>query len=202
MTWFHQQKEERGRQYIRYWIWPSIEQWRWSWYWKCWGYKEKVQQYVINGGYLLHRVVSDKQSTFGGCQDGPSTKDHEHAQKIIKPKKVLWHLCSFGKLDWWYLPTSTSGNSNKQCFIELLLRPLSSNGHVLQCCAGVDTSIVSTFLYFACARENVCLIAAGTDLLIMLIYMWNNMMGRIKMKNEDTQKYKVSVRVLGRLEVL
>ena len=41
-----------------------------------------------------------------------------------------------------------------------------------------------------CAGENVCLIVADTDLLIMLICVWNDMMGQIKMKSEGTRKYK------------
>ena len=91
-----------------------------------------------------------------------------------------------------------ANSNNKQCFIELLVRALSSNGHnVLQCRGDADTSIVSTVVDFACAGETVCLIAADTDLLIMLIYMWNNMMGQIKMKSEGTHKYKKSVYDIG-----
>ena len=49
------------------------------------------------------------------------------------------------------------------------MRAFSSNGqNTLYCCGDVDTSIVSTVLDFVCAGENVCLILADTDLLIML----------------------------------
>ena len=48
--------------------------------------------------------------------------------------------------------------------------------------------IVSTVLDHACTRDNVELIAADTDLLIMLIYFWNSLMGQIIMKTEATKK--------------
>ena len=49
------------------------------------------------------------------------------------------------------------------------MRAFSSNGqNTLYCRADVDTSIVSTVLDFVCAGENVCLIEADTDPLIML----------------------------------
>lgn len=60
----------------------------------------------------------------------------------------------------------------------------------MQCPVDFDTSIVSTALDFACAGENVCLIAADKDILIMLVYMWNNMTGKIEMKSEGTRKYE------------
>ena len=185
--------------------------------------EENVERYVIDGGYLLRRVVWDKQSTyqeiiqkyinyveshygkcsivFDGYQDGPSTKDHEHTRRTMKSKRspdVSVDLeNSIGDIT--QQAFLTNGN-NKQCFIELLVRALSSNGHnVVQCRGDADTSIVSTVLDHACAGENVCLIATDTDLLIMLIYMWNNMMGQIKMKSEGTRKYRESARDISQI---
>lgn len=65
----------------------------------------RIQRYVIDGGYLLRRVVWDKMSTYGeiirkyqdyvrsrygtstvifdGYEDGPSTKDHEHSRRLM-----------------------------------------------------------------------------------------------------------------------
>ena len=42
-------------------------------------------------------------------------------------------------------------------------------------------------------RKNVCLVAADTDLLIMLIYIWNDLIQSIKMKSQGTRKYQESV---------
>ena len=102
---------------------------------------------------------------FSGYQDGPSTKDHEHARRAMKSKKtpdVSVHLQNLiGDIT---KQAFLAISNNKQCFIEFLMRALSSNGHnVLQCLGDVDKSIVSTVLDFARRGEN-------TDLLIMLIY--------------------------------
>ena len=50
--------------------------------------------------------------------------------------------------------------------------------------------IVSTVVDHACAGDNIELIAADTDLLIMLIYFWNSLMGQIIMRTEVTKKPK------------
>ena len=68
---------------------------------------------------------------------------------------------------------------------------------ILQSRGDADTSIVSTVLEFACVGESACLIAADTDLLIMLNYMWNDMMGANQNKGEGTRKYKELVRDIG-----
>ena len=60
------------------------------------------------------------------------------------------------------------------------MRALSFNGHVLQFGDDAVTLIVFTVLDFERAGENVCLIAADTDLLKMLIYMWSDMISQIK----------------------
>lgn len=94
-------------------------------------------------------------------------------------------------------------SNNKQCYFKLLVRSLSYNDHnVLQCCSNSDTSIVSTALNIACAREKICPIAADRYLEIMLIYMWNHMMKQIKIKSGSTRKYKIGSVILGRLEIL
>lgn len=49
-----------------------------------------------------------------------------------------------------------ANSNNKEGFIELVTRVLSSNGHnVLQCRGDAGTLIVSTFLDFPCAGENI-----------------------------------------------
>ena len=57
--------------------------------------------------------------------------------------------------------------------------------------------IVSTVLDHACTGDNVELIAADTDLLIMLTYFWNSLMGKIIMKTEATKKHKAIERDIG-----
>ena len=43
---------------------------------------------------------------------------------------------------------------------------------VVRCTSDASTMVVSTLLDYACTEGNVELIAADTDLLIMLIYVW------------------------------
>ena len=50
--------------------------------------------------------------------------------------------------------------------------------------------IVSTAVDHACAGDNIELIAADTDLLIMLLYFWNSLMGQIIMRTEATKNPK------------
>ena len=50
--------------------------------------------------------------------------------------------------------------------------------------------IVSAVLDESCTGDNVELIAADTDLLIMLIYSWNSLIGQKFMKTEATKKHK------------
>ena len=57
--------------------------------------------------------------------------------------------------------------------------------------------IVSTVFDHACTGDNTELIAADTDLLIFLIYFWNNLMGQIIMRTEATKKHKAVERDIG-----
>ena len=80
---------------------------------------------------------------------------------------------------------------NKESLIDLLSYALSSNNHnVVRSSGDADTVIVSNVLDFACLGHEVELIGADTDLSIMLIYMWNEMIEKITMKSEATRKQK------------
>lgn len=181
------------------------------------------QRYVIDGGYLLRRIVWDRDVTFrdlvrkylthvgsryghcsivfDGYQDGPSTKDHEHFRRNLKctiSVDISVHLDnSIGTVT---QKSFLSNPNNKESFISLLAQALSSDGHdVVRCRGDADTAIVSSVLDIACTGSNVTLIAADTDLLIMLLYMWNDLMGCILMKNEATRKHAESVRDVGKI---
>ena len=57
--------------------------------------------------------------------------------------------------------------------------------------------IVFTVLDHACTGDNAEVIAAGTDLLIMLIYFWNSLMGQIVMKSEASKKHRATAGDIG-----
>ena len=83
-----------------------------------------------------------------------------------------------------------SNERNKQNFIDLLAGSLQSNGYtVVQSEDDADIDIVSTVINIASEGKNVTLVGADTDLLILLLYMWNESMGHIIMKCEGTRKH-------------
>ena len=77
---------------------------------------------------------------------------------------------------------------------------LESEGHtILKSDGDADTVIVSSVLDHACTGTNVTLIATDTDLFIMLLYFWNNRMGKVVMKSEATKKHGATVRDVGKI---
>ena len=92
---------------------------------------------------------------------GPSTKYHEHARRTVKLKQspnVFINLEN--SIGGTFQQAFLSKISKKQCFIELLMRAFSANGHdILQRRGDADTSIVSTILDFACLGK--CLFHSG-----------------------------------------
>ena len=166
--------------------------------------------HVIDGGYLLQRVIWDKfstyneiiqkqvnQSRYGKCvavfnrdRDRPSTKNHGRCRLmkvVISPDVCVTLESEF---------TSTSqkvflsNTRNKQCFIDLLADNLNSNGRtVWQSVGDVHVDIVSSVLVIACEGKHVTLVGADTDLLILILYMWIDSMGSMTMKCEGAKKY-------------
>ena len=179
--------------------------------------------YVVDGGYLLHRVVWGKLSTYGeviqqyqnylkfhygicdvnfdGYTSGPSVKDHEHLHRNqrskISPNVTVELSGSIGSI----CQTSfLANNHNKQKFIDLLTECLLADGHtVRKSDRDADTLIVSTVLDYACIGKNACLLASDTDLLIMLIYFWNDLMGSIVMRSEATKRFPAVERDVSKI---
>ena len=58
-----------------------------------------------------------------------------------------------------------------------------------------DTLIVSTAFHFATERMPVRVIVADTDVLIMLLYFWNNEMANILMLPDLAQSKEKSLKV-------
>ena len=169
------------------------------------GLSDDNQFHVIDGGYLLRRVVWDYDVTFrefiqryrryvrirfgnqhstivfDGKPNGLSTKDHEHTRRNLKTSisvDTSVHLDNtIGSVS---QKSFLANSNNKQAFTELLANALREDGHnVILCQGDADVSIVSSVLDVACLGQNVTLIASDADLLIMLLYMCNNLMGEI-----------------------
>ena len=64
-----------------------------------------------------------------------------------------------------------------------------------------DTLIVYTALNFAAERMSVRMIATDTDILIMLLYFWNNEMANILMLPDSAQSKEKSPKVYNIKEI-
>ena len=131
-----------------------------------------------------------------------------HQPKIMSIVEGWWRLL-FRQMYVWTLKTSLAQHlrkpfylipRNKQSFIDLLEDALKSNGHTVRQSvndANVDTA--SSVLGIACEEKNVTLVGAHKDLLILLLYMWNDSMGSMRMRCEGTKKYSKITRNIGEL---
>ena len=146
-------------------------------------------QYVLDGGTLLHRIlspsgekfyairspyvqyVSDKYRSpvivFDGYQNGPSTEDNTHSRrtKSSMAAEVRFTgdlICTMKK------GVFLSNKTNKQRFITLLSSHLQqSNIIVVNAEADADVLVVQTAIESAASNDTV-LVGDGTDLLILL----------------------------------
>ena len=174
---------------------------------------------VLDGGYLFHRLIWEKESTFrdiiskyvhyvdshygqctvvfdGYCENS-STKDHKHKRRLPKVKAIP--NMSF-ELENRVAESFLNNSKNKQKFINLLSDELELSGNVVvQCTGDADTTIVFKVLDYACAGNSVKLIGADTDLLIMLLYFWKSEMAEITMLSEPTKDNEGIVRNISRI---
>ena len=156
--------------------------------------------YVLDGGALLHRVCWLPNSTcndiisqyqmhinvkFGRCHivfdgytNGASIKDHEHQRRMgktsahIEVSGDLPAFCNQGPF--------LSNSNNKMQFIQLLGEALEGVGHHVEYSHGdADTLIASTALEIAASGRKVSVVADDTDVLILLLYHWNDEMADI-----------------------
>ena len=126
--------------------------------------------YVVDGGYLLHRVVWDKASAYkeiihlyqkyvnahyGKCTivfDGyvavPSTKDHEHTRRLMK-STIAPNISV--ELENTFTAVSQkvffSDSQNKQKFINLLVVQLEADHHTVVKCTGYTIFFIISNLF-------------------------------------------------------
>ena len=82
----------------------------------------------------------------------------------------------------------------------MLADGLKFNGHTVRQSVGdADVGIVSSVLNIACEGKNVTLVGADTDLLILLLHMWNDSVGSMTMKCEWTKKYSQITSNIGEM---
>ena len=168
-----------------------------------------VQRYVIDGGYLLHRIIWEQHCLYSEIiskyqeyvkRCGICTVVFLMATETVLPQRIMnkkgggrdRQLPQMSLLKCKIVLVASKKDSflahpyNKSKFIDLLATALESE--VTRCKGDADTSIVSAVLDHCCEGENVVLLAADTDLLIMLLYFWNDLMGHVIMKSECTKR--------------
>ena len=115
---------------------------------------------------------------FDGYTNGASIKDHEHQRRMgktsvhIEVSGDLSAFCNQGLF--------LSNSKNKMQLIQLLGKALEGVGHHVEYSHGdADTLIVSTALEIAASGRKVSVVADDTDVLILLLYHWNDEMADI-----------------------
>ena len=173
---------------------------------------EKAQaMHVLDGGALIHRVKWLKKVTykditmqyvnyvrarygeccivFDGYEQGPSIKDHEHQRRVGKTCADI------------QLSESTKAHSdqqaflsnekNKNQFITLVSQCLEADGHIVHTSTGdADTLIVECALQFARQGREVSVVADDTDVLVLLMYHWNQNMADVYFHSEAKRSKK------------
>ena len=164
---------------------------------------QETTKIVLDGGALLHRVHWNIPSTFADviqqyCHyvtkkygsvtvvfDGyeSSTKDHEHKRRgkakisdfTLQPETEL----NCKQADF------LSNNNNKSLLIKSLIRALRSAGHeCINCPDDADKTIVSEALKKACQGSHTTVVADDTDILVLLLSMWEPTMSDVILRHE------------------
>jgi hypothetical protein len=115
---------------------------------------------------------------FNGYNDGPGTKDHEHERRSHKAAPDVISTSA----------TLVYGNQliflqievNKQAFVSMLMEHLSDMKYgTVQAHNDVDTLIVTIALTIARKGENVTVLADDTNILILLMFHYDDSMADI-----------------------
>ena len=161
--------------------------------------------HVLDGGALIHRVKWLKRETysdiakkyvsyvhhnyghscivFDGYNHGPSIKDHEHQRRLKKTCADI-QLGEFMEAHH-SQQIFLSNESNKSQFISLLSQHLEADGNIVHVADGdADTMIVSCALQYAAQGREVNVVADDTDVLVLLMYHWEQNMANIHFLSE------------------
>ena len=115
---------------------------------------------------------------FDGYANGASIKDHEHQRRIGKTSADIEVSCDL--LAFCNQGPFPSTSNNKMQFVQLLGEALEGVGHHVEYSHGdADTLIASTALEIAASGKKVSVVAVDTDVLILLLYHWNDEMADI-----------------------
>ena len=153
--------------------------------------------YVLYGGALLHKVKWIKNRSyqsildqytkyvnkkygrscivFDGYDNGPYVKDHEHKRRTGKTSAFV-NLENLDMIPTFNQEVFLKNDQNKSQFISFLSNELTREGHDVRNTLGdADTQIVSATLEYAeDVDKDVVVVAADTDILVLLMFHWKN----------------------------
>ncbi|KAK6168833.1 hypothetical protein SNE40_020007 [Patella caerulea] len=166
--------------------------------------------FVIDGGWLLHRITWKRNVTFNEilCQysefvrqrfackcmivmDGyveSNIKDHERLRRI-NGKVCGDVMVRLDTLNKYHQSNFLSNNTNKSRIVELLAARLSEDGHIVRKCSGdADITIANDALRLSSKGNNVQVVCNDTDVVCMLVYhvfqRGDNASGQIVLRKE------------------
>jgi len=172
--------------------------------------------YVLDGGALLHRVFWNLPATYTKIMeqyctyiskkygnhvhivfDGykSSIKDQEHQRRgktsaniVFKPRNQV--NCKQAEF--------LSNSNNKAQLIKALALRLRSKGHVvIECDGDADRPIVIKAIEIAREQEDVTVVADDTDILVMLVHMWDETLGNIFLRHEAKKSIKKDLEIIN-----
>jgi hypothetical protein len=175
--------------------------------------------FVIDGGWLLRKVrwqpggcyidviqqyIKYVQSHYGSENyvlivldaylNGPSTKDYEHCRhsKNAGPDILFAdNMPVVGKQ-----AAFLKNEKNKKAFVDRLMSEFKAHGYtVFQAANDADTLIVSCALNIVSSGRSVTVVATDIDVLVLLLYHYNNDMQPIHLHSETTKNRVPTVRI-------
>ena len=172
--------------------------------------------YVLDGGALLHQVFSNLPATYSNIMeqyctyilrkygnhvhiifDGykSSTKHHEHQRRgkifaniVFKPRNEV--NCKQSEF--------LSSNNNKTVLIKILAMKLRAKGHVVVENEGdIDGTITMKGIEVARERKSATAVADNTDILVMLVQVWDQTMGDLFLRHEARKSIKKDLEIIS-----
>lgn len=161
----------------------------------CWKvpstYADVVQQYCH---YVERKYGQNITVVFDGY--GSSTKDHEHQRRgKTKFSDVALQLqmevnCNQAEF--------LSNKNNKTQLIELLANAMRTKGHdCITCDNDADKTIVSKGLEMASQCNHTTVVADDTDILVLLLNMWEPSMSDVVLRHEARKSIKKDLELIS-----
>ena len=172
--------------------------------------------YVLDGGALLHRLFWNLPAAYSSIMeqyftyilrkygnhvhivfDGykSSIKDHEHQRRgktfaniVFKPRNEV--NCKQSEF--------LSNNNNKTALIKALALKLRTKGHVAVEREGdAERAITMKEIEVARERKSATVVTDDTDILVILVHMWDQTMGDLFLRHEARKSIKKDLEIIS-----